>query len=351
MVVRPFPHDPVLRRLPEVWSLRPFAHRLHSLLGDEDSQAWKLTGWEKTIVRYKPERRCVFRLHLTARERNGGRKRRLRFFGQVDGDGTGSRVSPVVTALATREGIYGPLAVARPVLADPMLGLTLSEAIGGSSLPLHLNGEEAKKIVRRLAGRLVDIHRSGVESPEELTIAGRQQALADAVATLAAVDEARRRGLASRAIALYDRLGASQPNGKRIPSGCCLHGDFHPGQVLVRGRRTWIIDFDRTATGDPLHDVAAFTSALLMDANENRIAERTARRAAKIFLRSYIAAWPEVWDPLRYVWHVSAALLEATVAPLRQLQTDWAILVAERLRLAEAAQAAEAGGQDGWTIP
>jgi aminoglycoside phosphotransferase (APT) family kinase protein len=125
-------------------------------------------------------------------------------------------------------------------------------------------------------------------------------------------------------------------DGKSIPTGC-LHGDFHPGQVIVKGRRTWIVDFDRTASGDPLHDVAAFTSSLLIDECEGRLAGHHARRAAKAFLRGYVAAWPDAWDPGRYAWHLSAALLEATVAPLRQLLAGWPGLVEERLRLAETA--------------
>jgi Phosphotransferase enzyme family len=335
MVVRRFPHDPVLRRLPEVWTLRPFARRLDALLG-EDLGSWKLTRRDAVVVRYKPERRCVFRLNVTARERSGGRKRRREFFGQVDADGTASRVAPVVTALASREGTYGPIPVARPVFEDPTLGLMMSEGIAGSPLPLHLMRDDARKILRRLATRLADIHRSGVEPSRTLTNTERYQALAAAVASLAAVDEARRMGFASRAIALCDELAADQPSGNLIPSGC-LHGDFHPGQVIVRAQRPWIIDFDRTAIGDPLHDLAAFTAALLIDVGEGRMAARPTRRAVRTFLRSYVAAWPEVWDSARYAWHVSAALLEATVAPLRQLQAGWPMLVSERLRLAESA--------------
>jgi phosphotransferase family enzyme len=333
LVVRRFPHDPVLRRLPEVWTLRPFARRLQNLLGEELGD-WKLRRRSAAVVRYKPERRCVFQLDLVARDRSRGRKRRRAFFGQVDGDGTGSRVAAVVSALAERAGAAGPIAVSSPVLTDPALGLVVSAAIAGSPLPIHLMREDAKKIVRRLAGRLADIHRSGVEPPASLSAADRYLAVAAAVESLTAVEEALSLGLGARAAALCDRLAVGAVPSAAVPQGC-LHGDFHPGQVIVKGRRSWIVDFDRTASGDPLHDVAAFTAGLLIDEREGRLASHHARRATKAFLHGYVAAWPEAWDPARYAWHVAATLLEASVAPLRQLQAGWPIKVDERLRLAE----------------
>jgi aminoglycoside phosphotransferase (APT) family kinase protein len=43
----------------------------------------------------------------------------------------------------------------------------------------------------------------------------------------------------------------------RLPEGTALcHGDFHPGNLLVRGRRTVVLDWMTATRGDPLADVA-----------------------------------------------------------------------------------------------
>jgi aminoglycoside phosphotransferase (APT) family kinase protein len=333
MVVRFFPHDAVLRRLAEVCRLSAIKRRVEAILATEGVD-WKLKRSTAlgTVVRYKPERRCVFRLHLDARGRASGRKRRLGFYGQVDPDGAGSEVARVLEELAPRVGAMGPVAVPRPFLYDERLGLLLNEEIEGTPLLDHLEREDSKKVLRRLAARVVDIQRSGVRPARHLGLADQLGTLAEVGATFNAVDEAREAGLDGRAASIA-RLLAERATSPPLVG--CIHGDFHAGQVLVRGRRSWIVDFDRVAVGDPLIDPATLTAGLLLEVTEERLARPVARRAAKVFLRAYAEAWPAVSDPERLAWQVAATLHQSAVAPLRQLRTDWPALVSRRLDLAE----------------
>jgi aminoglycoside phosphotransferase (APT) family kinase protein len=51
-----------------------------------------------------------------------------------------------------------------------------------------------------------------------------------------------------------DRLGASVPE----PAPCGVHRDFYPAQVIVKGPRLFLIDFDLHCLGDPALDIGNF---------------------------------------------------------------------------------------------
>lgn len=339
MVVRFFPHDPVLRRLAEICRLTVIKRQVETMLAGEGTP-WKIKRSTALgrVVRYKPERRCVIRLHLDARGRESGRKRRLGLYGQADADGAGESAARFLGELAGGAGAMGPIAVPRPKLYDSRLQLFLQEEIEGTPLIAQLERDDMKKVVRRLAGRIVDIQRSGVRPPRTLDLADRLHTLSEVEATLGAVAAAVECDLHARAAAVRSTLVT---HAEPAPVTACLHGDFHAGQVLVRGRRSWIVDFDRAAAGDPLIDPATFVAGLRIEAEEGRLPRRTARRAAKVFLRAYSTAWPAAWDPARLQWQVAVALFEAAVAPLRQLRSGWIEQVARRLELAAAIAAGE----------
>ena len=335
MVVRFFPHDAVLRRLADACAQSTLKRELEGMLA-VSGRAWKirLSHLESVAVRYKPERRFVFRLQLRAHARDAldaRQKQRMGLYGQVDADGTGARVAPILAALVAHVGTMGPVAVPRPILHAPQHGLLLVEEITGTPLTAHLEREDAKKVLRRLAGRLADIQRTGVEPAATRGVREQRAALVAAATMIGGVAEARAAGLAAHAAALVDVLGA---RAVPAPASALIHGDFHAGQVLVRGRRSWIVDFDRAAIGDPLADLGTFVAGLRVDAAEGRLAPATARRAAKVFLRGHADAWPEVQDAARLAWQVAAALTEMAGAPLRQLRARWPELVRGRLDLA-----------------
>jgi aminoglycoside phosphotransferase (APT) family kinase protein len=54
--------------------------------------------------------------------------------------------------------------------------------------------------------------------------------------------------------AACERLGASVPE----PRACGVHRDFYPAQVIVDGKRLYLIDFDLYCLGDPGLDVGNF---------------------------------------------------------------------------------------------
>ena len=142
--------------------------------------------------------------------------------------------------------------IPRPYAYLTALRLVLMEEVPGTAL---------KKLVRqRLAGPaemqlfaagLAKLHRSAlapgkpfrVDDHLEIRCAGLHEAMADAFPDI----RARVRWMVERA----RELEAGQE-----PPRTAVHGDFHLGQVHVRGGELWILDLDPLHFGDPAYDVA-----------------------------------------------------------------------------------------------
>ena len=65
---------------------------------------------------------------------------------------------------------------------------------------------------------------------------------------------------AARVDALANRLAAALGDAPRPSTG--IHGDFHPGQVLLRGDGVVILDLDEAVRGDPVDDIGTFVAHL-----------------------------------------------------------------------------------------
>jgi uncharacterized protein (TIGR02172 family) len=74
----------------------------------------------------------------------------------------------------------------------------------------------------------------------------------------------------------------SMPDGDRV-----CHGDFHPGNVLVAGHSTSIIDWIDATRGNPLADVAR-TSILLLGIAENQGSNFAMKGFVKVFHAAYL---------------------------------------------------------------
>lgn len=96
----------------------------------------------------------------------------------------------------------------------------------------------------------------------------------------------------------------------KLPVGQAVcHGDFHPGNVLLRTGTPVIIDWIDASLGNPLADVARTTIVLLGHAESGDVNENL-KNAVKMFHRSYLehymAAVPDRWQEYEQ-WLVVAA--------------------------------------------
>lgn len=199
------------------------------------------------IVRYRPGRRCTFRVDRT----DGA------FFCKVFPDDAGRRLHEEAQQLwtASTRGELG-FAVAEPVAWDATTRTLWQRSLGGVSIDSVLSGAGAVGFARRVgyaAGTIVSARitpgarfdaevqceRSGRYARE---LSARVPKLASTVARLMATLES-----------VHRHCGA-----RRVP----IHGAPHMNQWLRVDHGLGLVDFDRLSTGDPELDVATFLGEL-----------------------------------------------------------------------------------------
>jgi aminoglycoside phosphotransferase (APT) family kinase protein len=186
-----------------------------------------------------------------------------------------------VVATAAGAGLGGDLAVPAVVAHDAAAGLVLMEHATGPTLAdrfrrgdtgafarvaaalavLHTADGTGLLPARDLAGHLADLV---LPQPDRLAATGLERRLTDLAA-----------GTAGTVLA----AAADHPALSRL-----VHRDVHPRQVLVDGGRTWLLDWDLGAAGDPALDLGNLVAGL-----RARHPGRTAEPAVEAFLAGYAA--------------------------------------------------------------
>jgi glycosyltransferase involved in cell wall biosynthesis len=117
----------------------------------------------------------------------------------------------------------------------------------------EISGTERVALARRVAEAIHKVHRSGVPTDKQHTMADEMRILRECFDKVAKFCPDWAGRLAALMVAC-EKLGASVP----LPRPCGIHRDFYPAQVLVDGSRLWLIDFDLYCLGDPGLDAGNF---------------------------------------------------------------------------------------------
>jgi Ser/Thr protein kinase RdoA (MazF antagonist) len=124
--------------------------------------------------------------------------------------------------------------------------------------------------------------------------------LAKAARTLASV----RPELADAAVALARRLAECIVAPSR---SVCLHGDLHPKNALVCGRRVALLDLEDLAIGPAACDIGSFLGALEYSRMADGLAHQVCTERASAFLAGYRMVAP-LPDLSSLSWHTAASL-------------------------------------------
>ncbi len=295
------PFDRELPGIARVLDLRRTARRLNDerLFGDRRVRAHRSRA---RLLRYKPERRAVFRLDVGLKTEDGGRE---------------------TTALAVR---VLPPAVAARVAA-------MRRACGDAG-PRLLLAEERTGLLHE---EWLDVD---VPAPDRFGHAGPAGAALAALHAMAAPGrlpdgpaapspEAPLGDLSPLFAWHPDLRAAARGLPQPAPAGVVrwTHGDFHPDQVgLERGTgRTRLLDFDALGPGDPADDLASWIADHLA-----ADPAATLQEACSPLLRGYAAGGGRAPDEPALAAAVSVALVRRAAAAVRRLQAD-AVVTALRL--------------------
>jgi hypothetical protein len=176
---------------------------------------------------------------------------------------------------------------------------------------------EAAVVADRIGRALHGMHGQGARSLRRPECSGLSGAVAG-VESVRPGDTAR----AARRVARWLRPLLPGWEGPPPPLVAPIHGDFHPGQILVSGDALALVDFDHAALGDPLRDLATFVAHLESGSAEGLIPEAVCAAAERGLLEGYREAGGAV-DPERFQWQCAAALIRRAPHPFRSRAPEW----------------------------
>jgi hypothetical protein len=240
-----FPFDRRLPRLPHLLTARALVRMLEtdSRHCRRAAEGWRVRKrkchWE--LLSYRPERRAV--VHWRVAERNDRTQEEshrdlvVRIHAAAIGPG------PELYDELTRSGIRAP-----ELVAAPSSRIRVESLVTGR--PLGLHELVAPELLDQAGALLARWH--SLPTSLVLPLRRRSDLLRQAEQSIDAMRENEFPGVESlgqvmRALArdTTDRAGMSP-----------LHGDAHPAQFLDDGSRLALLDWDRTARGEPAEDLA-----------------------------------------------------------------------------------------------
>ncbi len=321
LLLTAFPFDRVVRGLRHALDAHRLKRILHRVAARYRPDRHWVSGSHSrvTVVTYKPERRCLLRCDLGIRDRENGSLRRETIYARVYGDASGRRVFDLLQDLH-RPAPSGPggAPVPRPLGYDPDRRILFFEEVPGEPV-FRLSGERDFEDAAEKAGAiLARLHAAGVEVPLRLR---PERILSEAWETAVRLSAA---GVEEAAALLHaiERLRGEPPtrDGTAL---VCLHGDFHPGQILTDGASWHCVDLDETGMGEASFDLGYFTAHLRRLVRLGLADEARERRCAERFVAGYAGAGGRLPTPEVLGWHRDLTLLRMALSSLKHLEAGW----------------------------
>ncbi|MCC6232642.1 MAG: hypothetical protein IT580_08355, partial [Verrucomicrobiales bacterium] len=206
------------------------------------------------VRRHKAGRRALIEYRFEADEGLGA----FSWLGKVrakSGRDWSDRVSRALRAAGLAEPSCVAVPEAMGTLSD--LNLELQRRVAGDAVTRLLLWPEAPALAARCAEAISRLHASRVVVPRSHTVADEWRVLEERLERLETSHphHASRVARLRRACAeLAEAIPAAQPT--------LIHRDFYPDQVLVDGRRLWLLDLDFCTMGDPCVDHGNFLAHL-----------------------------------------------------------------------------------------
>jgi aminoglycoside phosphotransferase (APT) family kinase protein len=233
-----------------------FKHGLPRLAGSDG----RVTVRSIQVVRHKPGKRAVIEYRVRVK-RPGAPVQRVRLFGKIRAKRFGNEAYRLLDALwqagfndASADGVSVP----EPLGVLPEFRMWLQRRVKGSLAGPALSGPDGVAVARRIAEAIHKLHVAGVPAERSHSMDDELRILHECLARVTQLHPAWA-GRIERLRESCDRLGTSVPK----PQPCGIHRDFYPAQVILKGRRLWLIDFDLYCQGDPALDVGNFLGHVL----------------------------------------------------------------------------------------
>lgn len=339
-----FPNDRRLRGLRKFTGRKGAAEAWQRWLNDDEPTLELQPGTlRRSLLRYVPEQKWIARLQAQCYDAMAQRSvKRAIAVRSADTAACRNIYARTIAIRRVRYEIQGMFRVPRPVALDPELGLLAIRWVWGDSLLELLRGCDPDDVMRRVAVGLHAFHKAPIKRLPNVThadqLAQAQQCANDLVLAMPA--------LKTSVDCILSGLASLCPTetAETAPP-CTIHNDFHWNQLRGRLDRLYLLDFERCALGDPLTDVANFTTQLSMLAVRGDV--DVSADEASAWTRSFLEGWRSTTgrdvDDARMRWHSAIALLVLARGMMRHLRRGWPGIVEHCVRRAAEATAPRDG--------
>ena len=300
LLIQFFPSDAGLPQLARIADTEFLKRLFEGTLGNF-SRGRALTGVDAALVRYEPEKKCLFRYRLSWRDPKSGDRQTETVYGKVFGKA--QRAHEDLARIHERAKAQD-FRVPEPIAVVAELSWQIFGELEGMPLPQRLNHASFADDCRRIGAALRQFHEMPVAFSTAKPMArqlteSRKWTEEFAWALPAAAERIRR---------LYqkiERVLANQSTHAAKP----VHGDFNPANVLVAAENVGFIDFDDCFMGQPELDVGSFYGELKLLALKEFGDSRRFDAGLRAFLSAYfgdndsgVSEVTAAWCALNCLW-------------------------------------------------
>jgi aminoglycoside phosphotransferase (APT) family kinase protein len=317
MELRILPSDKALPGLKRIMSANWLKNELRLLIPKEDQSLWRLKKKKIkiSVVSYRPRFRCLVK--IDAKITDGRTKLKKSFYAKVHSTPLSEEIISAIKTLCSKT-YAGPLII--PSVSGvyrPMNTLVLT-AISARPFLESLDQPDDAKIIKRLSRSLLLIHTTSVPIKKTIDLPDHINDMENAVSSLAELDPTSGRAAKNLCNLLLEKSFHLKRQDYSL-----IHGDFSHEQVLVKGKRIVIVDFDCLAIGDYRQDLGNFGANLLEKSIGGDIDQHVAISIFTTFINAYQIDANRGYDAFGLKWYTAYSLLKLAVRPLRRAEPGW----------------------------
>lgn len=261
----------------------------------------RLLDHQSTLVQGVPELRVCARITLRIVPVPGAAPIVHTLYAKADRERNGATVHAAMSALFDSPAQWqGRLRTPRPLLYQPDTGLHWQLAVPGRPMDAQVGVDASAAVGEQLAA----LHATPVHAVALLDTARMRAQLQSAGAMLGKAEPSWQPTL-GRLLGRLDETAASLDGHV----DATLHGDLHPGNILVDASGLTLVDFDSLQRGPAVFELGAWVAYLLGRAVLDSTPMSAAGCAARAFLNAYAHGSGQPIDSSLLAWSTAHHLL------------------------------------------
>lgn len=242
------------------------------------------------VTRHKPGRRCLVEYDFAC-PLSVDHSGMLTVLGKARAKGLDRRSFHLAQALRQsgfHENSPDGVSVPEPLGMIAKWNMWLQRKVTGTAGFAPLCGEGGIAVAARTAEALHKLHRAGIPSRRRHPLDDEMRILHDRLAKVTAQEPSWAPRI-TRLLVACDQLASRIPAARERG----IHRDFYPDQVLISGKRVYLLDLDLYCLGDPALDVGNFSAHLIEYALRNAGGVESLTEQQQAFETRFLELSPE----------------------------------------------------------